>query len=276
MTKNDKVIFICGAPHSGSTLLGLILGSHSTCFYGGEINKIQFLNIEEEHEDKYCKMCGSSCPIWNNFDVSDKKGIYQQLSDLSHKPNIIDSTKNVDWLKLNYKNLNSTQSSYLIYILRDGRAVFNSQQRKYKNINPNELIEKWIIHVRSTNSFYDTFEGKKIKIHYEELSLKPEETVKKLCNFLEISYEESMIQYYLHKHHPLGGNTGTQYLIIKAQDDVKENTPIKLSERNKYYYSDHPLEIKLDLRWKKELNKDLKKLFEIKAGSLNESFQWDD
>ena len=95
-------------------------------------------------------------------------------------------------------------------------------------------------------------------------------------NAARFARTRTAIQYYLHKHHPLGGNTGTQYLIIKAQDDIKENTPIKLSERNKYYYSDHPLEIKLDLRWKKELNKDLKKLFEIKAGSLNESFRWDD
>ena len=277
MVMTKKVIFICGASHSGSTLLGLILGSHSACFYAGEVNKIQFLNIKKEHEDKSCKICGRSCPIWGNFILDKEFGLYKQLSKLTNKPIIIDSTKKIAWLKKQSNKLEIYQSKYLIYILRDGRAVINSQLRKYKDSDPEELIEKWIKHIKSTDDFYYNFSGKKIQIHYEALSSKPEDITKKLCNFLEISYEKSMSQYYLHEHHPLGGNTGTHYLIIKAQKDNKKiDSPIQLSERNKYYYLDHPLEIRLDLRWKKELSEKIIKIFEKKAGKLNKSFRWND
>lgn len=45
-----KVVFICGAGHSGSTLLGLLLGSHSKCFYLGEANKVQYLYNTDQPE----------------------------------------------------------------------------------------------------------------------------------------------------------------------------------------------------------------------------------
>ena len=276
MTLNKKVIFICGAPHSGSTLLGLILGSHSKCFYTGELNKIKVLNSLEEHEDKYCKICGPNCPIWNNFTLDDEIGLYNQLSEKTNKPNIIDSTKNIDWLKTQLKKIeNSNSKLYLIYILRDGRAVINSIMRKYKNSEPTKVIDNWINHIKATDKYYEDFPGKKTKIHYESLASKPEDIIKELCNFLDISYENSMIKYFLHKHHPLGGNTGTQFLIIKAQENKENNSNIHLSERNEYYYSDHPLDIKLDLRWKEELSLNIKLLFEEKAGDLNKSFRWE-
>ncbi|MEJ2251088.1 MAG: hypothetical protein P8Y97_15725 [Candidatus Lokiarchaeota archaeon] len=57
--KLNKVCFISGAPHSGSTLLGLILGSHSKSFYAGEANKTRFIGndkINGPNEDKACKI----------------------------------------------------------------------------------------------------------------------------------------------------------------------------------------------------------------------------
>ncbi len=276
MRENKKVIFICGAPHSGSTLLGLILGSHRLCFYAGELNKTKFININGDHEDKYCKVCGYECPIWKDFNLKDEIDLYNYLSIKTYKPNIIDSTKNLDWLKNKTEKLyESSVPLYLIYILRDGRAVVNSLIRKYKNSDPSALINKWINHIISTNEYFGRFPGEKKKIHYEKLALNPEKTIEKICTFLNIEFNKDMLNYFSHEHHPLGGNIGTQYLIIKSQKEKKEKSPIQLSERNEYYYSDHPLEIKLDLRWKKELSPEIIQLFENKAGELNRNFRFD-
>ncbi|MBD3212696.1 MAG: hypothetical protein GF311_08805 [Candidatus Lokiarchaeota archaeon] len=271
----QKVVFICGAPHSGSTLLGLILGSHTRCFYAGEANKVKFLRKNNEHPDKYCKICGPSCEIWGDFVYNKDLNIYPILSKKTGKEIVIDSTKKLEWVKIQLDKLTNTPSEkYLIYLLRDGRAVINSRLRKYKETHPEEIIEEWIRHMEKTNYFYQGFNGPKIQLHYEELATEPVKAIRSLCQFLGIIYEDAMLRYYNHQHHPLGGNTGTQSLIIKAQEENIENQYIQLSERNKYYYSDHPLSIKLDLRWVKELDSDVIELFERKAGEINLPMKW--
>jgi hypothetical protein len=268
--RNEKVCFICGAPHSGSTLLGLILGSHSQCFYAGEANKVKFLHLENSHKDSTCKICGKDCPIWGDFYIDDIKDLYEQLSVKTHKPIIIDSTKKPSWLEKQIKNLEDRGvKSYLIYLFRDGRGVINSRLRKYKSSDPSEVIDDWITHIKKTNKIFQNFPEEKIKIQYKNLALNPEKTVKTLIDLLKIEFETSMINFYQFEHHPLGGNIGTQSLIIKAQKEKTTASPIKLSERNKYYYQDHPLQIKYDQRWKKELDPIILKLFDKKAGEFN-------
>ena len=44
---NAAVCFVGGAGHSGSTLLGLVLGAHPSVFYAGEANKSRFLATKE-------------------------------------------------------------------------------------------------------------------------------------------------------------------------------------------------------------------------------------
>ncbi|MBD3211277.1 MAG: sulfotransferase family protein [Candidatus Lokiarchaeota archaeon] len=276
MRSNNKVVFICGAPHSGSTLLGLILGSHPETFYAGEANKSRFLNsMDPKMEDRFCKICGPECHIWGNYDNSFERDFYEQLTRLTDKEIIIDSTKKVDWLKKRSEELDEKEvKQYLIYIMRDGRAVINSRLRKYPDTAINELISNWKDHVIVTNEFFNNFKQNKIKIHYEELAISPEDVIKTLCEFLNIAYFDKMIQYYDHEQHPLGGNTGTQSLILKAQENKKTDSVIRLSLRNKDYYSEHPLGIKLDLRWKKELDPKIKQLFDQEAGSLNYEFEF--
>ncbi|TFF92824.1 MAG: sulfotransferase family protein [Promethearchaeota archaeon] len=276
-SKSDlNVCFICGAPHSGSTLLGLLLGSHSQCFYAGEANKVKFLNKNKNHPDRFCKICGPDCEIWGDFLYKKNTNLYNWLFKKTLKPIIIDSTKNLEWIEMQIKRLRKHRTEiYLIYLLRDGRAVINSRLRKYKNSEPIDLINEWVTHVENTNHFFQNFDGHKLKMHYEDLAIDPEKSITSACKFLKIDYEPPMLHYYTHNHHPLGGNTGTQSLIIKAQKPRLKNQFIHLSERNEYYYADHPLSIKLDFRWKEELDPEIQNLFEKHAGHINEDLKRD-
>lgn len=273
---NCKIVFICGASHSGSTLLGSILGSHSKCFYAGETNKTQFFGIEGEISvDKNCKICGPNCRIWSVYDSNSSVDLYEQLSRITGKQIIIDSNKNLGWFT---KQINLMEKKnvklYLIYLQRDGRAVINSIIRKYREISVENHINDWIKHIVFTNELYQRFRGEKLKIHYEDLASKTDENVRKICEFLEINFEPEMVNYFYFEHHPLGGNTGTLSLIPKAQQ--KDNSSIiKLTNRNEYYYSKHPLNIKLDLRWKRELKSEYLQLFESLVGELNNDFRMD-
>ena len=53
--------WIIGAGHSGSTLLGMMLGAHSSVFYAGEAKKSVFLGDPTKPKRKReCKLCGPS------------------------------------------------------------------------------------------------------------------------------------------------------------------------------------------------------------------------
>jgi len=273
---NEKVCFIAGAGHSGSTLLGLILGSNPECFYAGEANKIKFLGTSlGEEENRFCKICGNNCPIWTNLKLPEDMHIYEYLSAKTNRSLIIDSTKKISWIDQRIDEVSKTSSKiFLIYLTRDGRAVVNSRIRKYPNMEVSQLIKDWIEQIKATNYLFENFSGNKIKIQYEEIAEEPEKSIKKLSDFLGISYDAKMLNYYEFEHHPLGGNSGTQSLIAKAQKDSIKNPHVKLSDRNQYYYENHPLEIKLDLRWKNEMSKDTLDLFQMMASELNYEFMW--
>jgi hypothetical protein len=159
----------------------------------------------------------------------------------------------------------------MIFLKRDVRAVINSLARKYPYKAIEELIEDWNQHIRETKELFTAFKGKKIEIYYEDLSLNPNQVIERLCRFLEIDFEPNMKDYYFKEHHSIGGNIGTHYLLLKAKNYEEEWL---LSERNEYYYRDHPLSIQLDERWKKELDKRFEKIIIEKTGSLFNEFNW--
>ncbi len=274
---NQKVCFICGAGHSGSTLLGLILGSHTDCFYSGEASKTRFLQDQNKQiKKRVCKICGPDCVVWGELSLSDRIDLYEQLSAKTQKTIIIDSAKNIDWLTEQLDALSNTSSqAFLIFLQRDGRAVINSRVRKYSEKDVKELIQGWMTQIQMTDALFNSFPHKKIKIHYEDLATEPASVVQTICEFLEISYQPEMLNYYQHEHHPLGGNNGTQFLVAKAQSEKIKNPFVSLSDRTRDYYQDHNLGITLDLRWKQELDPSVERLFEEMAGQVNQELKWE-
>lgn len=272
LEKRVKICFISGAAHSGSTLLGLILGSHSSTFFTGEANKVSyFLDPNFEPERKYCRVCGKGCKIWSKIDL-DKDNLYEQLFKLAKKPIIIDSTKNLDWINSQLEKLKNIRiETLIIFLKRDVRAVINSMARKYPNRALERLIDDWKKQITETKALYSNFQGKKKIIYYEDLTLNTDQIIKELCHFLEITYEPGMKEYFSKDHHPIGGNIGTQYLLIKAKNSKDDWL---LTERNEYYYRDHPLAILLDERWKIELKPQDQEMIFAKVGSLFDEFTW--
>ncbi len=278
---NQKVCFISGARHSGSTLLGLILGSHSDCFYAGEVGKTSFFDdTDAPLRQRVCKLCGTEpCPIWTQIDPrleADGLDLYEQLSRRSQQPIVIDSTKKTDWLQRRIQLIQTTEAQpFLIFIQRDGRAVVNSRLRKFPDREARDVMLEWKTRIETTQALYDQFSGQKIKIHYEDLATQPETIVRTLCHFLGIDFQPAMLSYYNHDHHLLGGNDGTQSLVLKAQQEKSDHTVVELSDRRRDYYDEHPLGIHLDMRWQQELDPKLIQLFEEVAGSVNEDLRWE-
>lgn len=255
MRAHRLTIGICGAGHSGSTLLGLVLGSHSEVFYAGETEKTR----------KGCKICGAECPVWSRF--APHPDLYEAIARIVGKAVIADSSKPVRWIDQRVAELDRLGVPHkLVYLARDGRAVVNSRVRKYGDAE--EAIAQWIAQIEATEALIARRgEENVLRVRYEELVTSPEENVKRVCAFAGLTYEPSMLRYEEHEHHPIGGNTGTQSIVARDKMGVPE--------RGRGYYERLRGGFELDLRWKDEMSAEVRALFEERAGAMNSPYRWD-
>lgn len=275
--ENKKVCFIGGVGHSGSTLLGLILGSHPRCFYAGEAGKTRRLvEGRGDPRKRTCKLCGPSCRIWSGFELRPDIDLYEQISRRVERPVIIDSSKKLRWIRRQMAALETAGVvPRYIFLQRDGRAVINSRVRKYPDEPPRAHVDAWVEQIRQAIEFYENLSHPKLAVRYERLASEPEATTRRICEFLEIEFIPSMLEFYVHEHHPLGGNNGTQFMVARHQGTNDERPYTGLAARGRDYYQGHSPGIRLDLRWKHELEPGIAALFEQVAGDLNTPYRWE-
>ncbi|MDL1956536.1 MAG: sulfotransferase [Candidatus Desulfofervidus auxilii] len=259
MNSKKPPIFILGTQRSGTTLLRLILNSHSKIaipeeaeflrpllkykyfkkpFYGESLKRIYNYLRNSPHFH-----------LWN-YDYSDfLENLKQQkeitlkelieslyLSYAKHEGKIIWGDKTPSLfrkIKLLYQLFPEAK---FIHIVRDGRDVFDSWRKmdptknnvavvalewQYKNYK----IEKFLKYVPNSN---------KMRIRYEDLLMEPQEVLKKICFFLNINYESEILNFYKKSKYYIGSHHSE--LIFKP-----------ISPQNIY-------------KWKKTLNS-----YEIKA-----------
>jgi hypothetical protein len=268
-------VAICGAGHSGSTLLGLALGSHSQCFYAGEAKKSTFFgDASVPLRKRACKLCGERCPVWSRVAIPPEPDLYEALARITERPVIVDSTKDVAWIRERAAELDRAGvAQKRIVLTRDGRAVVNSRLRKYADEDPARVIDAWIEQVERTEALAAERPSDVIRVRYEVLATEPEATLRRIAASLGLAFEPAMLRYEQAEHHPLGGNTGTQSVVARAGNAAGEL--VKVPERGRSFYA--PLEhgFHLDLRWREELPESVQRLFDERAGKVNEPFRWE-
>ncbi len=272
MRSNQVTVFIGGAGHSGSTLLGFLLGSRDDAFYAGEASKTRFLgDVAKPARKRTCKLCGPACPIWSTFRPAAHPDLHEQLSRHVERPLIIDSAKGLDWLPRGLADVaRGGGRAVLLFLTRDGRAVINSRVRKYPDRDPRAEIARWVRSIEGTAAVFEAHRGPKLRVRYEHLATAPEATLREICGVVGIDYRPSMLDFRAHTHHVLGGNNGTQFQVARAQGLPVEGPP----SRSRSYYAEHPPRIQLDLRWHDELEPGVLALFERSAGRINRALAW--
>jgi hypothetical protein len=305
-----KLVCIIGTGHCGSTLLDLIIGSHSEVFSLGELIAISsHMDNSSGAYPRICSVCRGKCTFWNEkaswpllqLYYSRKTALhraagkgarliyspYHLLSKWSGKNILVDSSKKPSWYKRQLQSRHGAGgiTPYLIFITRDGRAVVNSYLRKYPERGIETITKTWLQQVNGMNNFYEQFEpSRRMKVKYEELASRPETVAGKLCEFLGIPYEKAMLTYWVHDHHLVAGNAGTNSLIWKyremfSAEPDEDRGGIDPKEMEKYfdktYYDQVGMGIRLDERWRQELGDDSRAAFDALAGEVNRPFIFD-
>jgi hypothetical protein len=303
-----RYIYICSAGHSGSTLLDLLIGSHSQVESLGEITHLP-KNISL---NTIC-MCGEpvrSCEFWGKvfdnlenktgFDIYNdpysldlgfinaqvivdrnyqttaynlKRKIYRGCEylrlryryctkknkvgpSIKHIKNnislynsviqannvncIVDSSK--DYLKAVNLYIEKKEIVRLILLVRDGRGVFYSNLKRGNSRK--ESLRPWLNHYRRALKLIERYipADNYLIVKYEDLSINTEQVLKRICRFVNIEYQNRMLEFLDNPHHIANGNN------------------MRFGESS---------EIKLDLKWKKKLTVSDLRYFSRLAGNTN-------
>jgi len=118
-----KVVCLLGTGHCGSTLLDLLLGSHSRVFSLGEFHSIYktVREMRRGESPRICVVCQGECKFWNERASASILNLYYSRKTLlnavlgkaaryvynpyhfifkwSGKPVIVDSSKHPGWFK---------------------------------------------------------------------------------------------------------------------------------------------------------------------------------
>ena len=307
-----KVIFITGAGHCGSTLVDLILGSHSQAFSLGEFwSASRYLDKRDDESLAMCGICSDECSFWDK-QVSRKKlkahfrgfnsknkyilhlsrrygsvqaNIYQHLFDVTNAQVLIDSSKPIPRIKRQLFPFWQWRQMkpYLLYITRDGRAITNSYLRKYPERGMDHFASQWKTGTLEREAYFETFpEAQRYQLAYEDITTKPEVVVQELCRWLDLPYEPGMLQYWQQDHHMIAGNLGPRLLIFKYReqfggDEIEHWSEVNKDDKyvNQSYYDQLGLTIRMDLRWKEELSAAQLDAFEAAAGDVNQRYAYE-
>lgn len=243
-------LFIGGCSRSGTTLLGAMLGAHPDLICTPESQfksdlmrrfKPNKHDVEPlvllDHLTKHWRY-----KLWQVTDspealagLANGRSFGDQLNAISHayarnqgKPN---ATTWVDHTPENVSYANSFLSIFpdakFVHIVRDGRAVASSVLPL--DWGPNSIIKaaRWWVRMTSYGLAAESSlrPDQIIRINYEELVAQPEPTMRRLCDFMGISFAPAMLDAtgfippaYTTRQHQLVGRKPNPAMLTRWRD----------------------------------------------------------
>ena len=234
----SRLLLIRGLGHSGTTILDLALGAHSQITGLGEaVRLLQKPAPGESHRgpaqlrgslrhERVCT-CGkvaAQCPVWGPvltwLPEHDDEPLPLKLKYLLEtlQSSTQDSSLGSRWVVESFQddfNLPMLDDPSLdvriIHLTRDVRSWVHSRARDGQKrgawlpgLRP--LLRWWRLSARHERQFKAS--GKPVfRLGYEEVALEPEDTLRRLCAWLNLDFQEEMLQPLVFSHsHILSGN----------------------------------------------------------------------
>jgi hypothetical protein len=273
---NAQVIFVGAAWHSGSTILGLLLGAHSSIFYCGEGMCARFLGSRDAPGyQQSCRLCGPDCPVWSDWPGHSEQCLYEYLSRRSGRSRVFDSSKSTTWARTRSHELPSDVEAHLILLNRDGRAVVNSLLRKQPQTSTADHAAAWAAKMDRVEQLGSAWDGPVHRVRYEQLMVKTEETLGRLCQDIGVEYEPTMRHPWTSQPHPLDANPGPLLILMRESTRLPIDGVLDVTEDTAARYLDAPTALTPDFSWKHEMSHDALRAFDRVAGRVNARYAWD-
>jgi len=188
-----SVVFILSPSYSGSTMLGLILGSHSQCEWVGEFSKLKKYNAQAKTYSQaksvnFCRFCKpGTCTLYLDCNT------YEKISERFKGKLLIDTSKKAGWVEKNKKVVHS-----VIYIDRPHADITASFAKR--GIFRKDMAER----LRRSKSTRLKVAKKfpHMTVGYKDIC--NSDGIERVCAFLGLKYEPEMKKFWLKKHHGVG------------------------------------------------------------------------
>ena len=225
--KQKKIIFICGLPRSGTTLVEQIISSHPEVFSLGETDRIQTLINKN-----FNYLSDSLKNITNDY-KSNKDEIYKDFTNYIER---FDKIKNIftDKSLLNFKFIGFIKlifpNSKIIVLKRDFNnnflSIFKSdfQAQNLSWTYNDQEIKKYYNLFLDYISFWDSiFPESFIKISYSDLVNETEINSRKLIKYCNLQWNKDCLEFYKKNNSPIDTASANQ-----------ANKPVYKSSLNKF------------------------------------------
>lgn len=285
MSKTSTVTpfpYIVGSPRSGTTLMRVTLNSHPDIAILPETQ----LNISRLHSNRNntdfaseMKQMIFGMSNWERFGL--KKDLLELDFDAIEPFSVSEGLRifHRSYAKIFRKKIYGNKTprhcllieeieellpeAYFIHIIRDGRAVASSLRDL--PFSPGREMDiqarEWVNKVKTAQE-----QGSRVKkyleIRYEDLVLNMEETLVRICNFLEVEFNPAMLLYHSDDSQRLNIDVRQHYDFKGIRKTDQWNNLPQLTKKE-------PIAVRINA-WQNELTKDEISQFESVAGPMLE------
>jgi hypothetical protein len=147
----------------------------------------------------------------------------------------------------------------VIHLVRNGNAVVNSYKRASERPeftsgkttvpgSPLQTSTRWVLYNLLAQKLGRHLGPERyIRVRYEDVALRPEEEVRKICSRFGLTYEEGLLNPTTQSIHNISGSRWR-------------------------FKSEQKVEVKIDERWRRELSQRDKLTFAVVGGLLNRAY----
>lgn len=169
-----------------------------------------------------------------------KSHFFRYILEREKKHFIVDSSKH--YLEAISLYLAAPSETRIIWLIRDGRAVFNSGLGR--GLSPKKAVQSWAPHCRRSSRILKNKlpDSDWLTVQYESLATEPELQLRRISKFLDIEYSPEMLEY------------------ASAESHIANGNRMRFGQKS---------EIRLDEKWRSELSPPMLRFFEHHAGQLN-------
>ena len=182
-------VFVLCTLRSGSTLLRMLLDSHSALHAPHEIHlRYVSVNLDAKWSERSLGEMGLDAAgleylLWDRI-------LHRELA-ASGKPTIVDKTPNnvfiADRLKACWPD------ARFLFLLRHPAAIARSRQALNPDVDPDKNVDLIRRYCEALEAARRTYDG--LTVRYEELTADPAAVTRQICAFLGVPWEPAMVSY---------------------------------------------------------------------------------
>ncbi|MEJ2176482.1 MAG: hypothetical protein P8Y12_00700 [Gammaproteobacteria bacterium] len=214
--RGKKLLLVCGAARSGTTMLDLMLGNSDDAVSTGEVYAV-YRPYRIHHRNPECSCGEINCPSWAGLlDVRESSfhsNIFRQRPNINV---VVDSSKDLRWV------LDSNVWAYQTGLAVENIVIWkNPIELSYSYWRRGEKVD-W--YRKEFVRYYGRFlelELPFLAVNYRDLVTDSSATLERLCKRIGIECDANRVNFWEKRHHHFFGSAGTRGQVGSDQGQVR-------------------------------------------------------